>query len=958
MRFEPRRLLYGPHALAVPVVLAVVASVVVMVAWSTTVSTGTSGLVPTWLLFASGMALMVIAPGWILVELVLPRREATDALERLLLIIGAGYAVLVAWGLVAHYLPGPLVPSTGAMYLLPSLLLALFWRRRRPSGEPRPVPRAIWIQVGAVVLFGALLRLPDIGYAEVQGDEATIMLKAASALQGRTDAIFIHKKGPAEILIATMFYGLEDRASEVLVRLPFAFATLAGLAVVYLLGRSMFSPAAGLIAGLLLGLNGFFIGFSRIVQYQSVVFLMSALAIWCAWRLSQSGRGDPESAGASDVDPPSSEQAPISLSSAAKDGAPAAWIGLGALFIAIGIMSHYDTVFALPPVAWLLWRRWRTAGGDGGRFTIGTALARSDVRRLLFAGLGAAVLLAIFFVPLSRHPYFQSTTLDYLIGTRLRGDGDGGLFHNAFQNSATLATFYTSTWLMLLVSILLLVEIGRRLAVPPKRLLGAGIALAIIAGSMVALLRPEWTQWGGVNITFPFLLFVAAVGLWIARSDDGWQATWLWFILPFAVYGGLVKSPRTHFHVTFPAWMLLASLPLVVWWRVPGADRIVARRGARHVAIGLAGTAVYVFFAGYAWWAFVQNDVEYRRAYPEGTPPGQWVAYPDLPSSGWFGFPYRAGWKTIGAMYGSGLLHGDYHSNEEEWVTHWYTRGQSRCDDRPRYLFLAEGVQDNRPVPEDPGAEGYVLVAEVTTKGRPRIAVWQREDLAAIDPMLPVPAAGNPVPRYAVEDAETLFDGALSESRFDTWLPYAKDLELADGRPKADFGGQAKLVAVKTEPTLTEPVAPGERIVVTLLWEALTPMEKDYSVFLHLENEGVSMLAQNDGAPAALSPKGACGEARPTTSWAAGERIIERRVLGVPADVLASEPGGAKRMDVPLLVGLYDYETLERLPVTGPAGEDLGTRYELGNLRIIEAAAALESMSSRTHPIPRLEPTR
>lgn len=973
------RVLFGPYASAVPLGLAVAAQVVVMVAEGQTFATGASAAVPTWLLFAAGFALMVVAPGWLLVELVLPRREATDALERALLSIGAGFGILVAVGLLNHLVPWPLVPGYSTRMIFVTGVLAVLLARRsrperdrgptgssarlrttRPGGRPdagsatrprsrdplslpRSVPRSAWLQVAAVVAFGALLRLPDIGYAEVQGDEATIMLKAAAALQGRTDAIFVHKKGPAEIVIASAFYALEDRAEEALVRLPFAFATLAGLAVVYLIGRAMFSPAAGVVAGLLLGVNGFFVGFARIVQYQSIVFLMSALAIWCAWRLSRSpvSPASPRS-----PDSPASSSSPASPASPTSPNPPAAsgtasgddpaWIGLGAFFVAIGLMAHYDTVFALPPIAWLVWRRWRAAGPASGRFDVATGLARADFRRIGWAALGAAVLLGIFFVPLALHPYFRSTTLDYLVQTRLGGDGGDGLFHNALLNSATLATFYSSTWLMLAVAVLLLVELGRRLAAP-------ALALAIGTALAVALARPEWTRWGPVDVTFPLLLAVAAAGLWRARADDGWKAVWLWFVVPLAVYGGLVKSPRTHFHVAFPAWMLLASLPVAAGWRMVGADAVAARRGARRIALALAGGAAYLLFAAYAWWTFVQHDVEYRRAYPAGTPPGQWVALPDLPSSGWFGFPYRAGWKTIGALYGQGLLHGDYHSNEEEWVTHWYTRGQPRCDDRPRYLFVAEGVQDERPIPADPAAEGYVVVAEITRGGQPRIAVWQRADLAAIDPHLPAPPAGLPAPRFAVETAEPLFDAAMSGSRFDTWLPYTRDLELAASRPMVDFGGRVRLVAVRTDPPDLSAIAPGERVIVTLLWEAIAPMDKDYSIFLHLEEEGVRMLAQDDGAPSALGPKGACGEAFPTTRWAVGERVVERRVIEVPADALdgdgaspseTSSPGAdaapeGRAVEIPLLVGLYDYETLERLPVTDRDGADLGGRFEL-----------------------------
>ena len=125
--------------------------------------------------------------------------------------------------------------------------------------------------IGLLVLAAAF-RVLWLGYSEFQGDEAIVMLKAAAAVQGRRDVLFLHKKGPAEILIPTALLALAGRLPEAWARLPFALTGLGGLAVLYLLGREMASERTGLWATPLMALNGYLVAFSRIVQYQSLVF--------------------------------------------------------------------------------------------------------------------------------------------------------------------------------------------------------------------------------------------------------------------------------------------------------------------------------------------------------------------------------------------------------------------------------------------------------------------------------------------------------------------------------------------------------------------------------------------------------------------------------------------------------------------------------------------------------------
>ncbi len=100
-----------------------------------------------------------------------------------------------------------------------------------------------------------------------------------------------------------------------------------------------------------------------------------------------------------------------------------------------------------------------------------------------------------------------------------------------------------------------------------------------------------------------------------------------------------------------------------------------------------------------------------------------------------------------------------------------------------------------------------------------------------------------------------------------------------------------------------ETVAPGETIHFILFWQAVRPMEHDYTVFIHLRDAAGRTVAQQDYQP--------FDGAFPTSVWRAGQTMREERALVVPAD---APPGRYE-----LRVGMYRLETMERLPVVDDA---------------------------------------
>ncbi len=109
---------------------------------------------------------------------------------------------------------------------------------------------------------------------------------------------------------------------------------------------------------------------------------------------------------------------------------------------------------------------------------------------------------------------------------------------------------------------------------------------------------------------------------------------------------------------------------------------------------------------------------------------------------------------------------------------------------------------------------------------------------------------------------------------------------------------------------------PGDDLDLTLYWNAAVTPPENYSLFLHLVgDDDPRPLAQVDGNPAV--------PARLTQTWDRPEEtlISPRLTLSLPDDL---PPG-----DYRVMLGLYNVETGERLPLQDASGAPLGDAWEL-----------------------------
>ncbi len=153
-------------------------------------------------------------------------------------------------------------------------------------------------------------------------------------------------------------------------------------------------------------------------------------------------------------------------------------------------------------------------------------------------------------------------------------------------------------------------------------------------------------------------------------------------------------------------------------------------------------------------------------------------------------------------------------------------------------------------------------------------------------------------------------------------VPHGSEIAVEPQRPLAvNLDDKVKLLGYDLK---AESYRPGQVIGLTLYWQALMAMEKDYTVFTHLLGSynpltNGPLWGGHDSRPG--------GGTYPTTVWEAGEIVIDE--YGIP--IQADAPPGEYQLEV----GMYHLATMERLPVLDDSGAVRDDRIMLGTLQLL-----------------------
>lgn len=772
-------------------------------------------------------------PGVLLVEWLIGRQVAALSIaERGLYAMDAGYAILVCTTLLASYLPGGL-NQTQMLVIFDSLTVLLFglwwWKSRslanseQTSQPAKPMSRwwlAAWI---SLLLVGGFFRVTDLGYSEFQSDEASPALRAAAVVQGNEDVLFLHKKGPTEILIPAAMLALTGHMTEASGRLPFALANLGCLLAVFVLGWQLLNPLAGWIAALLLALDGYYIGYAHMLQYQSILFLMTPLVVLLLYRLIK------------DL-PPSST--PVLAGYGAALGRS---LLVASLFVTTGLLSHYDGVLVFLPGLYLLW------------MLVRRGVPAAQLGRALMIPIGlSALLLASFYVPFVLHPHFQETYVYYT--THVLGTSQW--LYNHLLEFADLTTLFNTVyafWLLVgAASLALALLFWRSRSGWPGRVL----ALLVILVSLLAIFAPERLLIGHVDL-MPWLFGIVLLGACcmprLALED---RLLWLWFGLPLFQALFLTKAPSAHFHVFIVPWLLIVGQTFAWLWRQCRAW--LGERAAIGIGVGAAALIV-VLFGSYAQW-FYLDHAEVARYWQETSHPHWWPLHASLDGQPLFGLPHNSGWKTVGMLYQTGALRGSYEANIRPWASDWYTRGAEYCENRARYVFLElSRRRDKQAEFHTEKRDQYQLFGTIYVQGEPRLEIYQRD--AVTMPQ-----------RFDAENYVAGFDAQLSGADFRLGPPTIEPIMTTT---HYQLGEQIKLVGYRLEQTQ---VHVGKDLLLTLQWQVTSRVAVDYTLFSQVIGPENKLLAQLDTGPSCT--------AGPTSKWEPGELITGYYQIPVSAGAM------------------------------------------------------------------------
>jgi hypothetical protein len=135
------------------------------------------------------------------------------------------------------------------------------------------------------------------------------------------------------------------------------------------------------------------------------------------------------------------------------------------------------------------------------------------------------------------------------------------------------------------------------------------------------------------------------------------------------------------------------------------------------------------------------------------------------------------------------------------------------------------------------------------------------------------------------------------------------------------FGQAIELYGYALQP---ESPQPGGILKLTLYWQAKAVPQEYYVAFVHLLDRDETIVRQSDRVPV--------NGLRPTTGWRRGEVLADVYELSLPADIA---PGPYR-----LAVGLYNSDTLERLPVTYSGELQPDNRLLLATITVAAASRA------------------
>ncbi len=218
-------------------------------------------------------------------------------------------------------------------------------------------------------------RFVFLGYSDYQGDEIKAMYRPQEG-QSMVEFLLEQRKGPIQFFITSAIKPFtDDYYNNFVLRLPFAIAGALAIFYFYKFVKLHFGKQIATYSSLFLALNGFLIGFSRIVQYQSFTILFFMMSLYY-----------------------------FSKALYEKEYMFKGWY-IGAFWWGVSALAHYDAIFIFPIVLFIF-IIWYKKYSDYS--------AKKRITSISIAGLITVGIIGIFYIPFVLS--LTDNQLDYWLG--------------------------------------------------------------------------------------------------------------------------------------------------------------------------------------------------------------------------------------------------------------------------------------------------------------------------------------------------------------------------------------------------------------------------------------------------------------------------------------------------------------------------------------------------------------
>jgi len=354
-------------------------------------------------------------------------------------------------------------------------------------------------------LVNTVFRFINLGYSDFQGDEVS----AQNYLFGEQNLIqFLLSRtiGPLQFIVTypiNYFFYNKNININFLVRLPFMLAGAGVIVAVYILCKKFFSHKTALYAAFFISISGLLLAFSRIVQYQSFVILLSVISVYYFMEyLNKQNKK---------------------------------YLIICGAVSGVSFLFHYDSLsFIIPIIIFLLLN------------------FKKDLKNILYFVLPLLFIGSVFYIPFVFSPTFKET-YTYILMDRIQS---GFKFDSVYYSIKLLSIYHSKEFLIIFSIFIIYVFIKhiKRFTIFQK-----SASMFLIS---VILIRYFCVYQNRTLIYISFLLGVILFFSITAGGSKLKRFIFSWFLFSFVSYILFFTKPLTHIYVVFVPLIIFISICL------------------------------------------------------------------------------------------------------------------------------------------------------------------------------------------------------------------------------------------------------------------------------------------------------------------------------------------------------------------------------------------------------------